>query len=276
MLALYKLLPFLPVHELYIMDRLGKRGWSLFNATNFDALRVLVIKEVNTLSVKNVAQISKLRRLNTLRVEYCATTNDAWAALPDAPALTSLQITDRLGVEFTIDHSSLKFVRHCKHLTHLDIFPLGFNANILQQAFVSSYESPFLHRQLQSLRLESVNCSWEFSPAACALAFQSLCVLHTITLAIRHGIELVLPHLVHAPALRDLIAEEEEQANAIFYKQDQPFFKIAIVSPLCDLLVAASNLQCTFRGLVPFDVREALSKQLLAQPSVLDRVHFSP
>ena len=233
----------LPLHELAYLDssrdfRVSKSDWMrVLTSPAVHPLRILRMIGCSagvSLDASIVRAIAQLPHLHTLAVDQCALKADMWAALPDAPALTSLAIVDhhQRTLEDGFANSCLRFVAQCSKLIHLDIQSFALQGAGFQALFALS---PHI-RRLQSLTLRRLDCR-SVPPAAYAAVFSSLAELHSVRLLDCRGIHSLLPSLACAGALRHLDVEVPDDRLG---PDDTP--SAAILSAL---FLAAPMLHCT-------------------------------
>jgi hypothetical protein len=153
-----------------------------YGADGFDSSVVAQLPDLQTLSVE--------RRVFPLM--------SSWSSLPAAPSLASLKIVDH-DARDSRQSSCLQYVAQCSKLTHLNLQSNALNGDGFSSFFAGS---PHMHL-LQSLQLNAFECA-SVPAASYAAAFSALVRLHSLCL---HSCSLshrLLPHLVHAPALRHL------------------------------------------------------------------------
>jgi len=222
-------------------DPYGPKLMSLvFNGSpSIQQLRVLSIRGNTRLHPVVVQTIIKLPHLHTLRLIGCPDNcRDSAASglglLYRAPALTSLYIRDSPNHY----NSRLAHVAACSKLLDLSIS----RPCLYGPYWVNFFAHPHI-QQLRSLYLDEFHVRRERYPYSYLetdptqqefqLAFASMRHLHTLHLAKCRHIDLMLPAVAHAPALRHLTIEPD---------------LIATTAPsnlvLATLLAAAPQLHC--------------------------------
>ena len=257
-----------PLHHLTCTDatkpRISLEQWQQIlaapSARHLRTLRMAGDMCRSSFDDETVRAISRLAHLHTLAVECCAEDSAVWAALPDAPALTSLQIVDRhrSTLEDDFGNSCLHYVRQCSKLTHLNIwsFALALNGGDELRSFFA--DSPHHMQRLESLQL-TMDCD-ELLPAPCVAAFSSLVHLHSLHLAHCTSVSWLLPHVRAAPVLRRLRLEVSN--NQVVDQENQDIPAIAAIAAL---LTAAPLLHCSL--LLHTKIEEEWDGVERAQPS---------
>jgi hypothetical protein len=191
-----------------------------------------------------------LPHLHTLQASPALTGTDAWAMLPDAPSLTSLDLDGRSRDQ----RACLPWIAQCK-LTHLSFcihaFDSGAGGAPNPMTFPSFFTSPSL-RGLHSLLLRS-DASFDLSLAEQGLevafvsaedyaaAFAALPALRRLDLVRVQGFERMLPPLVTSHALRTLTIHCHSISEALAEAD-----VASLASSLLGLLTANAQLCCTF------------------------------
>jgi hypothetical protein len=198
-------------------------------------LRVLHMSDaVDETMMRLIAQLSSLHSLSFHHV----VAPPIATLLPSCPSLTALKLHDfstadtfallplldakrgglkqRDSVVFTHDQFALlPYAAKCAGLKHLAVsHPLLYG-----RRFIECFRSPNLQR-LESLELEHFSASKHdrrrkpIPPADFIAAFQALRCLHSLTLVQWNDVDDLLPHLVHAPALRSLTLQPDVRPGA--------------------------------------------------------------
>jgi len=172
----------------------------------------------------------QLPYLHTLRLsDFLHSGSSGAGLLFQAPALTSLHIKDT----FIANSSQLVHVAACSKLRHLSVFQPW----LYGLAWPVFFAHPHI-QQLHSLKVDVffargvIDASPAPLPQEYVIAFASMHHLHTLHLARCEGVDLMLPALAHAPAIRQLIIEPNSSGSC------------GSGLALATLLTAAPQLHC--------------------------------
>jgi hypothetical protein len=185
-----------------------------------------------------------------------ARTDDKHDGLADAPSLTCLALTDWLG------ESHLPSVAKCAKLKHLSVTYPKLGGDV----FLAFCTSPHISTNLQTLSLDLwmptgdvMSFLEPISAEDLAAGFAALHALHSLCLSTLPDYDStqLLPHLVHAPALTNLVLTSLPSSN----------------TDLQNLMLAAPRLHFSLL-LSPGETKSPeLRKFLAATPQLAGRVH---
>jgi len=153
---------------------------------------------------------------------------EVWALLVHMPALTSLS----LPVPFytlSVGSELLEHLERCDHLVHLRLEKINFNTDLVR--FCQSN----MMQKLESLEITDGNVP--ANSVDIIAAFSSLRSLHTLRIQSFERINSLMPHMVHAPALRTLLLQLSSASV--------PASVIPTAIAINCLLETAPLLQCT-------------------------------
>jgi hypothetical protein len=207
---------------------------------------------VSDAMLKLIARLPHLESLSCMPQDYGM--ND-WGMLAAAPALTELRFADAWG-----GNRRLSSAPQCPRVTHLHII----SPQLYGSAFLSVLSGPSLH-QLQSLTLERFfaggSDGLESPVTSYSAAFASLRHLHSLVLIRVCDVDLMLPHISSAPALRCLTLQPHSD----------PWFNNRPSAPspsvLSALLTASPDLHCTI--LIQADEAKRIRRERLNSGEVM-------